>query len=55
MHVGDDIEHDVMGARQVGMKTVWFNMHSRSREGDTFADYVITDLRELLHLLTPHG
>ena len=33
MHIGDDIEHDVMGARQVGMKTVWFNMHSRSPEG----------------------
>lgn len=55
MHVGDDIEHDVMGAREVGMKTVWFNMHSHSPEGDTLADYVITDLRELLHLLTPHG
>ena len=54
MHVGDDIEHDVMGARQVGMKTVWFNMHSHSPEGDTLADYMITDLRELLHLLTQH-
>ena len=55
MHVGDDIEHDVMGARQVGMKTVWFNMHSRSPEGATLADYVITDLRELLYLLMQHG
>lgn len=55
MHVGDDIEHDVMGAQQVGMKTVWFNMHSRSPRGDTLADYVITDLRELLHLLKQHG
>ena len=55
MHIGDDIEHDVMGARQVGMKTVWFNMHSRSPEGATLADYVITDLRELLHLLMQHG
>ena len=54
IHVGDDIEHDVMGARQVGMKTVWFNMNSRSPEDDALADYVITDLRELLHLLKQH-
>ena len=46
MHVGDDIEHDVMGARQVGMKTVWFNMNNRSPEHDALADYVITDLRD---------
>ena len=55
IHVGDDIEHDVMGARQVGMKTVWFNMNNRSPEDDILADYVITDLRELLHLLMQHG
>ena len=55
MHIGDDIEHDVMGARQVGMKTVWFNVHKLSQEGEILADYVITDLRELLHLLKQHG
>tara|TARA_B100001093_G_scaffold170865_2_gene163766 strand:+ start:2489 stop:3196 length:708 start_codon:yes stop_codon:yes gene_type:complete len=55
IHVGDDIEHDVIGARQVGMKTVWFNTHSYIPEGINLADFVITDLRELLLLLKQHG
>jgi FMN phosphatase YigB (HAD superfamily) len=54
LHIGDDIEHDVIGASQVGMKTVWFNTHGRTPEEAVPADHTITRLEQLVDLLTPH-
>ena len=54
LHIGDDIEHDVIGAGQVGMKTVWFNTHGRTPEQAVPADHTITRLEQLVDLLTPH-
>ena len=54
LHIGDDIEHDVIGASQVGMKTVWFNARRRTPEEAVPADHTITRLEQLVGLLTPH-
>lgn len=47
VHVGDDPEHDVRGAREVGMRTVWLNARARPWPGGDRPDREITRLREL--------
>lgn len=34
LHVGDHLEHDVLGARRAGMTAVWFNREGRDHEGE---------------------
>jgi FMN hydrolase / 5-amino-6-(5-phospho-D-ribitylamino)uracil phosphatase len=47
VHVGDDPEHDVRGAREVGMHTVWVNLRNKPWPGGTPADREIVSLDEL--------
>ncbi len=54
LHIGDDIEHDVIGAKQLGMEAVWFNTHARIPEEHVPADHIITNLKELIDILKPH-
>lgn len=46
-HVGDDPDHDVRGAREAGMHTVWMNSRAREWPGGDRADREIGNLREL--------
>lgn len=46
-HVGDSAEHDVAGARAVGMHTVWVNLRQQTWPGGPPADVEIRSLREL--------
>jgi putative hydrolase of the HAD superfamily len=47
VHVGDNPEHDVQGARQVGIYTVWMNMARESWPGGEPADEEVQRLEEL--------
>ena len=47
VHVGDDPEHDVRGAREVGMHTVWVNTRRKPWPGGVRADREIDCLEEL--------
>ncbi|GAA3943444.1 HAD family hydrolase [Litoribacillus peritrichatus] len=48
LHVGDHPEHDVYGAHQVGMHTLWFNQHGEAwQRSDCTPDLVVTKLEEL--------
>jgi HAD superfamily hydrolase (TIGR01549 family) len=47
VHVGDDPEHDVLGARQAGMRTVWMNARGRPWPDLPPADREIDNLRQL--------
>jgi putative hydrolase of the HAD superfamily len=47
VHVGDDPDHDVRGAREVGMHTVWMNSRGREWPGGQEADQEINNLRQL--------
>ena len=52
VHVGDLLRTDIVGAKSIGMKTVWFNRKNKPREAVNVApDYEIGDLSELLPLL----
>ena len=47
IHVGDDPEHDIRGARDMGMHTVWMNTRCKAWPGGARADREITNLQEL--------
>ena len=47
IHVGDNPEHDIRGAREVGMHTVWMNSQRESWPGGEKADQEIQNLRQL--------
>jgi putative hydrolase of the HAD superfamily len=51
VHVGDDPEHDVLGAAQAGFRTVWINRTGRDWPGGLRADAEIATLVELERLL----
>jgi len=47
VHVGDDPEHDIRGAREVGMRTVWMNSRGKHWPDLPRADREIANLRQL--------
>ena len=47
VYVGDDPIKDVDAANRVGLKTIWLQSPARPEPGETEADQVITDIREL--------
>ncbi|MCB1704835.1 MAG: HAD-IA family hydrolase [Halioglobus sp.] len=47
IHVGDDPEHDVRGAREVGMHTIWVNTQRKPWPGGQPADAEVINLSEL--------
>jgi 2-haloalkanoic acid dehalogenase type II len=55
VHVGDDPYHDVQGAAQVGLRTVWVNRTQREWPGGRRADAEIQTLEELEMLLAGWG
>jgi FMN phosphatase YigB (HAD superfamily) len=51
LHVGDHLEHDVLGARRAGMTAVWFNRAGREHEGNEPAHAEFRDFEELPALI----
>ena len=47
IHVGDDPDHDIRGAREVGMHTVWMNTRGKEWPGGEPADREIDNLSQL--------
>ncbi len=47
VHVGDDPDHDVRGAQEVGMHTVWINLKGKAWPGGARADEEIDNLQRL--------
>lgn len=51
LHVGDDPQRDVHGARAAGLRTVWVNRDGKPWPGGPPADAEVQDLHDLLRLL----
>jgi putative hydrolase of the HAD superfamily len=51
LHVGDDPERDVHGARAAGMCSVWLNRDGRDWPGGPRADAEVSDLLELTQVI----
>jgi putative hydrolase of the HAD superfamily len=52
VHVGDNPDHDVRGARQVGIHTVWMNIARESWPGEDPADEEVQRLEDLPSAIT---
>jgi putative hydrolase of the HAD superfamily len=48
LFVGDDYHADIVGAKNVGMKTVWLNPQRQAIPGEVVPDYDIAGLEEIL-------
>lgn len=52
LHVGDHANHDIFGAREVGIRSVWVNRNNQAWTEDDFsADFEVSNLLELVNLL----
>ena len=51
LHIGDHPEHDVLGASNAGMQTIWLNRRGDNWLHDKRADAEARDLYEVLELL----
>lgn len=49
--VGDSLSSDILGGKNAGIKTVWFNPNSANSDGKIIPDYEISVLCELAKLL----
>lgn len=47
LHVGDNPEHDIRGARAVGMKTAWINAGGEPWDDETAPDLTLRHVEEL--------
>ena len=47
LHVGDSLENDVLGARNVGAPSVWLNREGVSNTTDIQPNYEVTSLTEI--------
>lgn len=52
LHVGDNPEHDIRGARAVGMRTAWINASNAEWQGEEKPDLTIRHVRELPGVLS---
>lgn len=50
MFIGDDYHADVIGAKNLGMMTVWLNPNRQPIPGEIKPDYTIAGLEEILEL-----
>lgn len=51
LHVGDSEESDVLGAKHIGVKSVWVNREGHSSVSGTAADFQVSSLIELKDIL----
>jgi len=54
VHIGDDPRSDINGAKQVGMKAIWFNSRGLDSEITVRADATIKGLKEIKALAFIH-
>ena len=48
LHIGDSPEHDVLGAANAGLRTVWLNRRGETWQHSEKADFEAADLNEVL-------
>ncbi|MCL1884576.1 MAG: YjjG family noncanonical pyrimidine nucleotidase [Defluviitaleaceae bacterium] len=49
--VGDSLKNDIQGAKNAGIKSVWYNPENHKNETDILPDYEINDLLQLKEML----
>ncbi|NLM13759.1 MAG: noncanonical pyrimidine nucleotidase, YjjG family [Epulopiscium sp.] len=48
LFIGDDFEGDIIGAKEVGIKTIWFNPEGKEEPRQKqYADYTVSSLKQI--------
>lgn len=48
LFIGDDFEGDIIGAKDVGIKTIWFNPKGKEEpRKDKYSDYIVSTLKQI--------
>ena len=48
LFIGDDFEADIVGAKIVGLETIWFNPKGKAEpRQDQYADYIVSSLKQI--------
>ena len=50
--IGDSLERDILGAKAVGIKTVWVNRHGMSGDKSIVPDIEVSNLKQLVGIIT---
>jgi len=50
--VGDSLKNDIQGAKNAGIKSVWYNPENYENKTDILPDYEINDLMQLNEMLS---
>ena len=48
--IGDNLKNDIQGAKNAGIKSIWYNPEHMENRTDIIPDYEITDLFELSNM-----
>lgn len=49
--VGDSLHSDILGGRQAGMSTCWFNPHDHAKSDTIIPDFEIKNIQEIMQLI----
>lgn len=49
--IGDSINADIIGAKNFGLKTIWYNFDNTVYSSYDFTDYYVNDLRDIKNIL----
>lgn len=49
--IGDSLKHDILGANNTGIESVWFNQRNQFNESDIMPTYIVQNLRDLKKML----
>lgn len=51
MVIGDSVNADIIGAKNFGMKAIWFNFYNETYDSLAFTDYTVTELKDIINIL----
>ncbi len=49
--IGDNVDADIIGAKNFGLKTIWFNYHKKEYDNYNFTDFCVKSLEEIKNIL----
>ncbi len=49
--IGDSVDADIIGAKNFGLKTIWFDYYNKNYSELNFTDYRVTSLTEIKNIL----
>lgn len=49
--IGDSVNADIIGAKNFGLKTIWFNFRNETYDSYNFTDYTVNNLEEIKNIV----